>query len=146
MSAIIDQYPYYPHLVIYMNVLPVIYYSIVSKNILTKRQHSFIRSKSTNYVTIEHMKFRYSNIDQDNLGFYLFLNFKKAFDCVDHDIILSKLEFYRIRGLQRTRLVQVIFIKSKPVCLNQRNQSANPPSVSWCNTGQCNCFFFLNFC
>ena len=28
----------------------------------------------------------------------IFCNLEKAFDCVDHDILLSKLKFYRIKG------------------------------------------------
>ena len=33
-----------------------------------------------------------------NANAVVFLNLKKAFDTVDHDILLSKMNFYRIQG------------------------------------------------
>ena len=51
-----------------------------------------IRGKSTNGAIIEHMSILHNNIYQDNLVFPLFLEFKKAFGCVDHYILLLKLE------------------------------------------------------
>ena len=45
------------------------------------------------------MQFMYDSIDSDNFVISVFLGFKKAFDIVDHKILLSKLDFYRIRGV-----------------------------------------------
>ena len=49
----------------------------------------------------------YSNVDNKKLNFALFLDLKKAFDTVDHEIIISKLiimelEVTRTTGLNRT--------------------------------------------
>ena len=54
--------------------MPIINY-IEFKNVLTRCQHDFIRGKSTNDAIIEHMSFLHDNIDQDNLVFYLSLDF-----------------------------------------------------------------------
>ena len=41
----------------------------------------------------------YNSINSGNFVISVFLDFKKAFNAVDHKILLSKLDFYRIRGI-----------------------------------------------
>ena len=39
------------------------------------------------------------NIDIGNMNAVAFLDFKEAFDTVDHDVLLSKLHLYSISGV-----------------------------------------------
>ena len=52
---------------------------------------------STVQALLNHMQFMYDSIDSGN--FVVSLDFKKAFDTVDHKILLSKSNFYLIRGI-----------------------------------------------
>ena len=47
------------------------------------------------------MQFMYDSKGSGNFAVSVFLDFKKAFDTVDHKILLSKFDFYGIRGLSR---------------------------------------------
>ena len=53
---------------------------------------------STNQAIQNHLQYLYDNLDSGRLVFSIFLDFRKAFDCVDHKILLSKLNYYGIRG------------------------------------------------
>ena len=59
------------------------------------------------------------NIDQKQITFCIFLDLSKAFDTVDHKILIQKLDHYGIRGLPQQ------LIKS---CLDNRLQFT---SVAW---------------
>ena len=59
---------------------------------------------STVQALLNHMQFMYDSIDSGNFVISVFLDFKKAFDTVDHKILSSKLIFteleeFHINGL-----------------------------------------------
>ena len=39
------------------------------------------------------------NLDKGNIGCGIFVDLKKAFNTVEHEILLAKLEHYSIRGI-----------------------------------------------
>ena len=43
--------------------------------------------------------FAYKHIDSGNAVFSFFLDFRKAFDCVNHEILQSKLNTCGVRGI-----------------------------------------------
>ena len=56
------------------------------------------------------------------VGGFLFLDLKKAFDTVDHKILISKLEKYKIRGTA-LHLFQSYLSDRKQICKLQNTMS-----------------------
>ena len=69
------------------------------KNILSKHQFGFRKSFSTGLAVAEIYEKLLSNLDQNKSTCAIFLDLAKAFDTVDHKILLSKLEKSGIRGV-----------------------------------------------
>ena len=67
-------------------------------NIFYKYQFGFRKSHSTNLAIVEVIDKIYANLNQNNIGLGIFLDLKKAFDTVNHEILLYKLEHYGIKG------------------------------------------------
>ena len=57
-------------------------------------------------------------IDNKSLAYGIFLDFSKAFDTVDHQILVSKLEYYGIRGIARDWVVSYLTNRKQVVFVN----------------------------
>jgi len=66
--------------------------------ILFNNQYGFRRKKSTTQAILNQLHYLYNNLDNKQPVLSIFLDFRKAFDCVDHQILISKLYTYGIRG------------------------------------------------
>ena len=70
-------------------------------NIIYEHQYGFQKSKSTTHAIMDMYSKIIDDIENKKLSCNVFLDFAKAFDTVDHDTLITKLEHYGIRGVAK---------------------------------------------
>ena len=70
--------------------------------ILDDNQYGFRENRSTSHALIETIEDITNSLDKKQVTIGIFIDLKKAFDTIDHGILLSKLAHYGIRGKANT--------------------------------------------
>jgi hypothetical protein len=73
-------------------------HSIKQYNILTDIQHGFRENKSTQSASQSFIEYIEEAMDKRLYVAGIFLDLTKAYDVLNHDILLDKLNYYSIRG------------------------------------------------
>ena len=68
------------------------------QKLLFNSQYGFRQNHSTDYAVLELVDQVSSLMDQNKIPFSIFIDLSKAFDCLDHDILIQKLAYYGVRG------------------------------------------------
>ena len=76
-----------------------LYDYLVKFGILYSYQFGFQKNKSTYMAIICLMDKFIKALENGEIGIAIFIDFRKAFDTVDHSILMDKLYFYGIRGI-----------------------------------------------
>ena len=79
-----------------------LYSYLTENNIVSSCQSGFRSLHSTATAPLEATDNWAYNIDQGNVNAVVFLDLKRAFDTVDHDIPLPKLKFYAVDGISHS--------------------------------------------
>ena len=103
-----------------------LYKHLSENNLLYKKQFGFQQKHSTEHAIIQLIDQINKNFEKSQYTLGIFIDLTKAFDTVDHNILISKLENYGVRG------VNLKWFKSY---LNNRKQfiSYNNSSTSYKN-------------
>ena len=70
--------------------------------LLYERQFGFRKKHSTNHVILSILEDIKNNLDINNFVCGVFIDLEKAFDTVNHDILIKKLDYYGIRGISNS--------------------------------------------
>lgn len=99
-------------------------YSFFEKhNIINPSQYGFRKKFSTEMALLTSIEKITSSLDSGQNVIGLFLDLKKAFDTVNIPILLSKLEFYGIRGNPLSLIKNYMSDRTQKVHLNKTNSS-----------------------
>ena len=100
-------------------------YSFLEKyNLLSSSQFGFRRKKSTTQAILDSLLYITENLDSGKTVVSLFLDFCKAFDSVDHEILISKLSTYGVRGVACTWFRNYLTGRTQYVQINGINSSS----------------------
>ena len=71
---------------------------LMENNLITSSQHGFLPNHSTETAIIQFINRIYNSLENKKVVAGVFIDFSKAFDCLDHNILGKKLENLGIRG------------------------------------------------
>ena len=76
-------------------------------------QFGFRKGYFTEYTTLETVEKLKSAVDDQKISCGIFLDFSKAFDTINHHILLAKLYKYGIRGLPHAWFSSYIYVTTR---------------------------------
>ena len=100
-----------------------LYAFLESHKILYKNQFGFRKNYSTNYTLMQITEKIKESVDKQNYACGIFIDLRKAFDTVNHEILLMKLEHYGIRGNMLNWFRSYLTGRQQCVCVNGTSSS-----------------------
>ena len=110
-----------------------LYTFLNSNNIIYNLQFGFRQQYSTSHALVNITENIRKALDGGNIGCRIFVDLQKAFDTVDHQILLTKLDHYGIRGVSndwfksylsnQNQYVSINGFDSGPAAINDLNHT-----------------------
>lgn len=71
---------------------------LTSCQLISRTQHGYIKGRSIETAIFQFTNYILESFEKNNISLGIFLDLSKAYDCLNHDYLLIKLEMYGIRG------------------------------------------------
>ncbi|XP_046683379.1 uncharacterized protein LOC124369416 [Homalodisca vitripennis] len=103
-------------------------------NLITEKQHGFLKEKSTCSAIINLVQHVIDQIDKEQI--VSLLDYSKAFDCLDHNIISKKITSLGIRDTANNWFVSYLTVRSQivelqtTICGVTTSHQSNPLPVT----------------
>ena len=111
----------------------IIHYKLVNflnkYNIINKNQFGFCKGKSTTHALHNMLNPIYEALNNKNIAIAVFLDLSKAFDSINHNILLKKLEHYGIRNKELSFFKSYLSDRFQYVCCNDTCSNLLPMSM-----------------
>ena len=99
---------------------------LVRYEILFKSQFGFRKGHNTTHATIDFVKTIEDALSNGEFAVGVFCDLSKAFDTLNHDVLLEKLDYYGIRGVANKWFQSYLENRSQFVQFNGKNSSRLP--------------------
>ena len=99
-------------------------------NIISPSQHGFWRNKSTSTAVHAFLETVIDSIDAGEVPTGIFCDLSRAFDCVDHKILLEKMLRCEVRGLPAQWVMSYLSHRKQCVSITHREKSISRQHVS----------------
>ena len=96
-----------------------IYNFVIKHEIIYKNQFGFQKGKSTEHAILDLYTNLLQAIEKQHKTSCIFLDLAKAFDTVNHDILIKNLEYYGIRGKPLNWLISYLSNRKQAVKIDQ---------------------------
>ena len=97
-------------------------------SLYTKAQFGLREVVKTSHAIMNKLQCVYDNLDKADLVLSLFLDFRKAFDCVDHTLLISFPSMYETRGVSLDWFRP--YLSDRYQCVAFNNSISEPKAVS----------------
>jgi hypothetical protein len=102
---------------------------LIKFNIIDKSQHGFRKGFSTTTAAFQFIEKIYEAMDNRKKPLGLFIDLSKAFDLVDHKILLTKLEHIGVRGISNDWFKSYLSNRNQKVSVNTLQGVGNSKSL-----------------
>ena len=101
---------------------------IEKMNIIYSKQFGFRSHHSTEHAILSIVDKIHDRIEKRHFSCGIFLDFNKAFDTVNHDILINKLDHYGIRGIAKDWFVSYLSNRKQFTSIGNTNSEELPIS------------------